>query len=46
MRKYLDIDLGTLTVSETPRSGDDLVNTGRYFIARVGKKKYHLFDIQ
>ena len=35
MRKYLDIDLGTRTVNETPRSGDDLVNTGRYFIART-----------
>jgi aldehyde:ferredoxin oxidoreductase len=35
MRKYLDIDLSTRTVSESPQSGDNLVNTGRYFIAKT-----------
>ena len=35
MRKYLDIDLGTRTISESPQSGDNLVNTGRYFIAKT-----------
>lgn len=35
MRKYLDIDLDTRTISETPHSGEYLVNTGRYFIAKT-----------
>jgi len=35
MRKYLDIDLAKRAVKETPRSGQDLVNTGRYFIAKT-----------
>lgn len=35
MRKYLDIDLANRAVRETPQSGLDLVNAGRYFIAKT-----------
>ena len=34
MRKYLDIDLGTRTVTTREFEGDSLVNAGRYFIAK------------
>ena len=35
MRKYLDIDLGTRTVTTRELEGDSLVNAGRYFIAKT-----------
>jgi aldehyde:ferredoxin oxidoreductase len=35
MRTYLDIDLDTRTIKKNPQSGRDLVDTGRYFIART-----------
>ena len=35
MRRYLDIDLARQTVAEHEKSGDDLVNAGRYFIAKT-----------
>ena len=35
MRRYLDIDLGSRSVSEKQLAGDDLVNAGRYFIAKT-----------
>lgn len=35
MRRYLDIDLGTRRVEEREWSGEDLVNAGRYFIAKT-----------
>ena len=35
MRRFLDIDLATRTVTETSLEGDQLVNAGRYFIART-----------
>ena len=35
MRRYLDIDLGNRRVEEREWSGDDLVNAGRYFIAKT-----------
>lgn len=34
MRKYLDIDLNTQTVSESELQGESIVNAGRYFIAK------------
>ena len=35
MRNYLTIDLWSQTVIRTPMDGDDLVNIGRYFIAKT-----------
>jgi aldehyde:ferredoxin oxidoreductase len=35
MRKYLDIDLGSRSVTEKEMSGDEVVNAGRYFIAKT-----------
>ncbi len=35
MRKYLDIDLATRSVTEREMSGDEIVNAGRYFIAKT-----------
>ena len=35
MRRYLDIDLAARRVEERAWSGEDLVNAGRYFIART-----------
>ncbi len=35
MRKYLDIDLATKTVTSKQLAGEDLVNVGRYFIAKT-----------
>ena len=35
MRKYLDIDLGSREVRSTEVAGEDLVNIGRYFIAKT-----------
>lgn len=35
MRRYLDIDLGSQTVKEAQIAGMDLVNSGRYFIAKT-----------
>ena len=35
MRKYLDIDLTTQTVTTRELEGDSLVNAGRYFIAKT-----------
>ena len=35
MRRYLDIDLAALTIDEHQISGQDLVNAGRYFIAKT-----------
>ena len=34
MRKYLDIDLASRSVEQTDIDGEDLVNIGRYFIAK------------
>ena len=35
MRKYLDIELGTRDVRSKDLTGEDLVNVGRYFIAKT-----------
>ena len=35
MRRYLDVDLGARKVEERAWSGEDLVNAGRYFIAKT-----------